>query len=263
MNWKVALAALLFIFALGFSLEKSHASNVSDATGVGRTQDIKPNENYKNLGITKNVVLDSFEGPIEGHELACEDDSNGSIGFCGAHCSSEAPNNQGATISRDCADFLDRYMVKCVEAVGCKKSTSFCGVGGHAKRTARNSSVIGPTRPSRHSVGDALDIGGLRCKDKDGNPFQLDFTIQGRRRNPQAYDTFVSCFSMQVAASRQPQPKNFLRTLFPGKPQPTYHHKCGGIISCRGSGRTADRDSDHDDHIHVSCPIIRKQVSCR
>lgn len=248
---KFFLISLLF-FSQGLASETTSTGSSSGTQGSGE---------FKNITVKEFADLDAFPenapgGKIEGVVLECEQGENNSIGFCMGECSENVGNNEGAKISKEFANFIDEYMVECLKQIDCKKSAAFCGVGGHSKRKARNSSAANTTTSadgnsqnatgsnSRHSTGDAMDIGGLRCEG-----ITLDFTAPGRSKNQDKYDKFTKCWSEQVAKAKEKNPGQYA---------------CGGCLSCKGSGETADSDGDHDDHIHISAPIKRPGgLSCK
>ena len=198
---------------------------------------------FKYIAVNKNISLDSYEGKIDGYQLECEQGPDGKIGFCGGKCSADVGDNVGANVSHECAVFIDRYMPECIEAIDCKDSVAFCGTGGHAKRRVR-----GGRGPSRHSTGDALDLYGIRCGDQNRNKIDLDFN-QSAHSNPvtgKRYNAFVECWRSKVEEVREA-----LRQLEVANPG-------GGAISCEGSQEPSNKQ--HNDHIHLSCPAVRKNV---
>ena len=198
---------------------------------------------FDNIQVEEYVSLESFEGSIAGAQLSCEQTANGGIGVCGGSCEEDVGENQGATLSLKCAGFINDYVPKCLEEIGCFNSSAFCGAGGHAKRTI-NSPKGKSSTPSRHSTGDALDVFGVRCKSRSGKKMDLNFSsaahkdpIQGER-----YNKFLKCWRDQVDVYKA---ENNIRV--------------GGAISCQGSEKP--NNHLHNDHLHLSCPVPRKNVA--
>lgn len=234
--------SFLFLIVFGASVFASANDATSAAPGMPK---LPLTDAFQYLGIAEHVSLESFEGSIQGYELSCEQNSNNKIGFCGGDCNSDVGSQDGATISKQCAEFVDAFIPKCLIEIGCTDAAAFCGVGGHAKRSINNPNSPKSTKPSRHSTGDALDLFGLRCKGPKGQDVNLDFSTQGRNSNPinkQKYDTFVACWRRQVEEYKQQG-----------------QGKGGGAIACQGSIPPANEL--HNDHVHISCPVKRNNVA--
>ncbi len=222
------------------------AVDATRTSGIPVSPTLPGQQAFQFLDIAEHVSLDSFEGSIQGYELQCEQGQNGKIGFCGGDCNStDVSNQRGATLSKDCATFIDFAMPQCLLDIGCEREAAFCGVGGHAKRSIRSPSSPGSGTPSRHSTGDALDLFGLKCKDINGADMSFDFSAEGRRSNSinqQKYDQFVACWRAQVIKYHQQN-----------------GNKGGGAISCQGSAPPTNEF--HNDHVHIACPVKRNNVA--
>lgn len=233
-----------FIFMTLTSAFANEATNPLDLGRLPGLEDIRKNDGFENIEITKFVSLDTYEKQeVQGYQLGCDGTNNGKIGFCARACSEMDKvdgTEPGLVVSKPCAEILNDFMPKCLEAIGCVKSASFCGSGGFAKRT-----VAGSTTPSRHSTGDALDLVGLRCMDADGKDASIQFIQEVYKSDPrqrERYDKFTACWRNQVQEYNKAKGTN-----------------CGGVISCVGSEGVSN--GDHNDHIHISCPVTRGNVS--
>lgn len=239
-SYTIKMRSYLYTFVLATLCCHGVGANVDSTTPLS-TQ-LRAPRGFENIHIQKFVNLDSFEGTIAGVELTCEQTPNGKIGFCGGDCTDQVGGNQGANVSQECATFLNSYVSKCLEQIGCASSAAFCGAGGHAKRNINNGQKN--STPSRHSTGDAIDVFGLRCKGRSGEAIKLDFNTRAYANPPvrKKYDQFLSCWRSQIAA---------------------YNAKAGidigGAISCEGS--PPPNNDLHNDHIHLSCPVMRKNVA--
>ena len=229
-----------------FSIPTFANENTSGRTGDNGSQA----GGYRNIGVVGHKDLDSFQGTIEGVELECSQNSDGKVGFCAnPNCGTENRKGEGSSsphgvfISKEYANFIDKYGYKCVIAIGCKERAAFCGIGGHAKRNAQNGGDTGV--PSRHSTGDAMDVSGsLSCYDNSKKKVTVKFTIEGRKENTEGYDTFKKCWDEQVAEAIKQEPN-------------LYQEGRGGCIGCVGSEGKAN--DGHNDHVHISAPVKRQE----
>ncbi|MCB0378035.1 MAG: hypothetical protein KDD33_06045 [Bdellovibrionales bacterium] len=228
---------------IGIFFNLAWASGYETTSGDIRSKDQM--QSFRYIGVTKHVDLDSFQGNIKGVELECSQDADGKIGFCSnKNCQNGGgKDNKGVHISAEYAEFIENYGYKCVAMMqqkhNCGGRAAFCGIGGHAKRNARKNGDTGV--PSRHSTGDAMDVSGsLMCNGKK----IVEFTKNGRNNKSQAYDDFKKCWDEQVQEAVKREPNK-------------YKANNGGCIGCTGSpGKNND---GHNDHIHISAPIIRKE----
>src|SRR5690606_23421033 len=132
---KVGILVISFLSIPVFASETTSGNNNNNSQNGG----------YTNIGIVGHRNLDSFQGEIEGVELECSQDRDGKIGFCSnQNCGTEnrrgegSSNANGVCISKEYANFIDKYGYKCVIEVGCHSQAAMCGIGGHAKRNAQN-----------------------------------------------------------------------------------------------------------------------------
>ncbi len=234
------LSLLNLIFLISFLPYFSHA----EVTRGNGSQAIDPtNSNFENIGVNENVRLASYESSdISGFELQCYDNDPNSnrIMFCQDGCGENpTPQSDGPRTSQECANFLDAWIRECVEEMGCYNQVRFCGVGGHAKR--KKNTPSGPGSPSRHSSGDALDLFGITCRQRNGSQLAMDLSSQGRNQNTEAYDKFVACWRKKVEEYEGPKDAS-----------------CRGAISCQGSEEP--NNELHNDHVHLSCPTPRSNT---
>lgn len=234
----------LFILFVSSHFILSAETTTTDVSKLPSLEALRGDDGFKTLSITQYLSLDTYESTVvQGYQLGCDNSRNGKIGYCAQSCGEVAKMDglaPGLVVSQACAELLDQFMPKCLNEIGCTNNASFCGSGGHAKRVVARSNT-----PSRHSSGDALDLFELKCTNESGTDMGIKFDIQTYSSNTvqrARYDKFKACWVRQVDEYNKKTGNN-----------------CGGAISCEGSGEPAN--SDHNDHMHISCPIKRGNVS--
>lgn len=214
----------------------------ADLDVVGTSSSIQPERPH--IYGSPQVLPPFQHGPTPGMKLACKGPD---IGFC-----AECGKNGDVLVSTEKYEFLRKHMHKCVEKVCGEPKGQFCGVGGFAGRT-----IAGTSTSSRHSTGDGMDIGTLKCA--NGKEIKFDLTKHGgnlqkaisakevtskkaakscsHSHPSQEYKDFAQCWNDVIAA--HPCPGNLGGAITAPNDMPDYGHH-------------HSKNCDHVDHIHIS-----------